>query len=66
MEKVLGEKHPSTLTTMHNLAQANESQGRYSDAESLYKRVLAIRERILGEEHPSTLTTMHNLAQVYK
>jgi Tetratricopeptide repeat len=65
-EKILGGEHPSTLTTMHNLAVVYESQARYTDAKTLYKRVLAAREKILGGEHPDTLTTTDNLAFLYE
>src|SRR5262245_24571166 len=31
-------------------------QGRYDEAESLFKRALAIREKALGPDHPDTIT----------
>jgi tetratricopeptide (TPR) repeat protein len=37
-------------------------QGRYSEAEPLYRRALAIREEQLGATHPSTATCLNNLA----
>ena len=33
---VLGENHPSTLSSINNLAGLYESQGRYDEAEPLY------------------------------
>jgi CHAT domain-containing protein/Tfp pilus assembly protein PilF len=39
--------------------------GRYSDAEPLYKRVLAIHEKALGPDHPDVATSLNNLAAVY-
>ena len=40
-------------------------QGKYADAEGLYKRALAIREKALGADHPTWPQTLNNLAIVY-
>jgi hypothetical protein len=40
--------------------------GDYANAESFYKRSLAIREKALGPEHPDTATSLHNLAALYR
>jgi hypothetical protein len=45
-KRVLGEEHPSTLTSIANLASTYGNQGRWKEA----------------EEHPDTLTSMINLA----
>ena len=42
------------------------SQGRYGDAEPLYRRALAISEKTLGAEHPDTATSLNNLAGLYR
>jgi len=63
-ERVLGLEHPSTLTSVNNLASLLESTGRYAEAEPLYQRALLARERVLGLEHPSTLTSVNNLASL--
>ena len=41
-------------------------QGRYAEAESLYKRSLAIREKAFGPEHPLVATSLNNLASLYR
>ena len=41
------------------------AQGRYADAEPLYKRALAIYEKALGPDHPYVATTLNNLAVLY-
>ncbi|KAH6866069.1 P-loop containing nucleoside triphosphate hydrolase protein, partial [Thelonectria olida] len=64
-KRVLGEEHPSTLTSMANLASTYRNQGRWKEAEALQVRVMETRKRVLGEEHPSTLTSMANLASTY-
>ena len=63
---VLGDKHPSTLTSMANLASTYRNQGRWKEAEELDVRVTEMRKRVLGEEHPDTLSSMANLAYTYK
>jgi tetratricopeptide (TPR) repeat protein len=50
---------------MNNLAGLYESQGRYAEAEPLYKRSLVIKENSLGKDHPSVATTLNNLAALY-
>nr|VFJ60188.1 MAG: Tetratricopeptide repeat-containing protein [Candidatus Kentron sp. DK]VFJ61298.1 MAG: Tetratricopeptide repeat-containing protein [Candidatus Kentron sp. DK] len=62
----LGENHPSTLTSLSNLASLYFSQGRYGKAEQLYARAFASYERVLGAEHPATLVTINNLAALYQ
>jgi hypothetical protein len=61
-EKVLGKEHPGTLTSIHNIALFLQSQGKYDEAEPMYRQTLALREKILGKEHPDTLTSMNTLA----
>ncbi len=40
-------------------------QGRYAEAEPLYRRSLAIREKALGPDHPDTAVSLNNLALLY-
>ncbi|KAG9242077.1 P-loop containing nucleoside triphosphate hydrolase protein [Calycina marina] len=65
-KRVLGEEHPSTLTSMANLASTYRNQGRWKEAEDLEVLVMEMRKRVLGPEHPSTLTSMANLASTYR
>jgi Tetratricopeptide repeat len=37
-------------------------QGKYPEAEQMYREVVEVTERVLGKEHPDTLTSMNNLA----
>jgi tetratricopeptide (TPR) repeat protein len=48
--------------------QATEylKQGRYSEAEPLFKRALAINEKALGPDHPGTTQGLNNLAVLYR
>ncbi|KAK2734188.1 Kinesin light chain 5, partial [Colletotrichum kahawae] len=61
-----GQEHPSTLTSMANLASTYRNQGRWKEAEELEVRVIEMRKRVLREEHPSTLMSMANLALTTK
>ena len=47
------------------MAGLNVDQGRYAEAELLYKRSLAILEKVLGLAHPDVATTLNNLARLY-
>lgn len=64
-QHMLGEEHPTTLTTMHNLASLYEKQKVYDRAEEMFQHVLAMRKRVLGDEHTDTVLTLNNLAYLY-
>ena len=42
------------------------AQGKYTEAEPLYQRALAIDEKALGPEHPDVATDLNNLALLYQ
>jgi len=65
-EICLGHEHPDTITLMNDLALLYQHQGKYADAEPLYKEALAGSQKALGLEHPYTLTSMNNLAFLYR
>jgi tetratricopeptide (TPR) repeat protein len=58
---VLGESHPDYLSTLGNLAVSLNEQGRYADAEPLYRAAYEARAKVLGPEHPATLASANNL-----
>ncbi len=62
----LGDNHPSTASSLNNLAELYQSQGRYSEAEPLYKQALAIFKQQLGDNHPNTATSLSSLAALYR
>jgi tetratricopeptide (TPR) repeat protein len=64
-KRVLGQEHPSTLTSMAHLASTYTNQGRWKEAEELKVQVMTTKKRVLGQEHPSTLSSMGNLALTY-
>jgi Tetratricopeptide repeat len=53
-KRVLGQEHPDTLTSMHNLAYTYNALGFADKAISLMTDVVALRILALGEEHPDT------------
>ena len=64
-KKVLGDEHPSTLSSIANLASTYSNQGRWKEAEELEVQVMETRKKVLGDEHPSTLSSIANLASTY-
>ena len=52
--------------SLSNLAWVYYDQGKYADAESLFKRALALRENALGPEHEYVSVSLQNLADVYE
>ena len=53
-------------SSLNNLAGLYHAQGRYADAEPLYKRALAICEKALGPDHPDVALSLNNLAALYQ
>ncbi|MEO0970225.1 MAG: CHAT domain-containing tetratricopeptide repeat protein, partial [Cyanobacteria bacterium J06639_18] len=65
-KRLLGDQHPHVATSLNNLALLYSRQGRYTDAEPLYKQALEMRKRLLGDQHPHVATSLNNLAQLYR
>jgi len=65
-QRVLGEAHPDTLTSIANLVSIYWNQGCWKEAEELNIQVKEIRQRVLGEEHPDTLISMNDSAFILK
>jgi tetratricopeptide (TPR) repeat protein len=51
--------------TLENLGELFQIQARYSEAESLYQRSLALREKGLPPDHPDLARTLKRLASLY-
>jgi hypothetical protein len=65
-KRVLRPEHPSTLTSMGNLASTYRNKGRWNKAKELEVQVIETTKRVLGPEHLDTLTSMANLASTYR
>ncbi|HEY8201992.1 MAG TPA: tetratricopeptide repeat protein, partial [Actinomycetota bacterium] len=58
----LGDDHPDTLLTRHQVADFTGQTGNARAAVDLFRQVAADRELVLGPDHPHTLTSRHGLA----
>jgi tetratricopeptide (TPR) repeat protein len=64
-EKAFSPDHPNyflVARSLKNLAASYDQQGRYAEAEPLYKRSLAIYEKApLGPDHPDVASSRRSL-----
>jgi len=51
--------------SLNSLGYMYSSQGRYAEAEPLFKQSLAMRQELLGDRHPSVAGSLFNLAGLY-
>ena len=58
----LGPVHPDVATSLNNLALLYKTQGKYVQAEPMYKRSLTIRDKALGPDDPDVANSLNNLA----
>jgi lipase chaperone LimK len=49
-EKVLGKEHPSTLSSINNLAHVLSDLGKYQEAKQMHQKVLQLRKKVLSKE----------------
>jgi|GEM_PF-1411122 len=61
-----GNKDMRLGASLNNLAATYVELGRYSEAETLFKRALEIKEANLGPNSPEIATSLINLATVYR
>ena len=66
MVKYLGKDHPDVARSLNNLATLYQAQGKYTEAETLYKLALKILEKVLFPDHPAVATVLENMAECYK
>ena len=62
----MGPNHPSTTSSLNNLAVLYRAMGQHKQAFPLYKQSLSITKAELGPNHPSTATSLNNLAGLYR
>jgi hypothetical protein len=65
-ERAFGKHHPELLKPLQELAQLYELQSRFADAETQYRRALAILKKSRAAEHSDLAETMNNLAEVIR
>jgi tetratricopeptide (TPR) repeat protein len=61
----VGDEHPGTAMTLHNLANIYRNQGKHDQAMVLHKQAYTIWRKILGEHHPDIAMSLHSQAIVY-
>ena len=52
-------------TAKNNLALLYSEQGKYAEAEPLYKRALEIGKKTFGPDHPDVATSLNRLAILF-
>lgn len=57
---------PRLAATLNDLGLLDQAEGKYGQAETLFKRSLATRERVLGLVHPDVAASLNNLAELYR
>src|SRR5437762_707982 len=55
-----------TASILNNLARLYYRRARYTEAEPLYLRSLAILEKTLGSDHPAVAESLRNIADLYR
>ena len=61
-----GEQDLRVGVSFNSLAMLYNAQGKYGEAEPLFRRALAIAEKALGLEHPNVAASLNNLAGLYQ
>ena len=57
---------PRLRLTLSRFAETYRVQAKYTEAEPLYERLLAMDENALGPKHPSVAASLNNLANNYR
>ncbi|WP_414590159.1 tetratricopeptide repeat protein, partial [Scytonema sp. PCC 10023] len=65
-KRLLGEQHPDVAQSLNALAALYQNQGRYTQAEPLFRQALEMRKRLLGQQHPDVATSLNDLAALYQ
>ncbi|PVF98646.1 hypothetical protein CPB86DRAFT_673494, partial [Serendipita vermifera] len=60
-QKILGNEHRDTLTSMAHLSDCFLEIGNHDEALRLALKVLNIRQRVLGIEHPDTKWSLESV-----
>ena len=62
----LGSDHPSFGRSLNNMAELYRAEARYTEAELLFKRALALHEKASGPDHPDVSLPLCNIAELYR
>jgi serine/threonine protein kinase len=61
-QRIYGDEHLTTASTVNDLAAALFAQRRYAEAAPLFARTVAVYRQRLGAEHPRLALALHNQA----
>ncbi|MCW5775747.1 MAG: serine/threonine protein kinase [Phycisphaeraceae bacterium] len=59
--RVLGDEHPDTLESLHNMGTLLYERGKLTEAEVLWRELVQSARRVLGNEDPRTLTVIESM-----
>ncbi len=62
----IGPGDPHLPYTLNYLALLYQTQGRFAEAEPLYRRAIATWGNLLTEDHPNVAMSLNNLAALYR
>ena len=65
-EAALGPEHTEVASTLGNMGNVLQKQGKLAEAMALYERALAINEAAYGREHTSVAMTLTNMGNVLR
>ncbi len=60
----LGEEHPSTIISLHNLGNHLMGAGRFGESRSTLERAVFLFEKVRGPYHHHTMTARNNLGRL--
>ena len=63
-KKSYGPKDLGSAASLNKKAQEYYERGKYSEAEPLLKKALAIRKAVFGTEHEEVVPSLYNLAML--
>lgn len=63
---MLGPEHTDTLSSLNQLGEMLQAQGKYGDAEEIHQRTLDRYQKTLKLEHAEALRSAKNLALVFQ
>jgi tetratricopeptide (TPR) repeat protein/tRNA A-37 threonylcarbamoyl transferase component Bud32 len=62
--QLFGDQHRDVASSLNNLGNSLEGQGRFREAESVLRQALSVRQKVLGAQHLDTAGTLNNLGTV--
>ena len=63
-KKLLGEDHPETARSYHNIGCCYYSIENFEKAYEFYEKAFNLRKKLLGEDHKDTIRSMNELQEL--